>query len=324
MRLVRPRVLRFLVVAAAGASLAHAQQYPAQPIKMIVPFPVGGGADVAARVVAQHLGADLGQSVVVENYGGAGGTIGTAKAAQAAPDGYTVFVGTPSTHGTNVAVFPKLSYDPIRDFSPIGLIGTSPFLLIVHPSVPAASAKDLIALAKSKPGELNYASFGNGSINHLGAELFNSMAGIDVRHIPYRGGAPALADLIGGRTQYTFDGTAALPAIRAGQVRLLGVGSAQRWHVFPDVPTISESALPGFDLSTWYGLFAPARTPQPIVSLLNARLNAVLLLPQSKESFAKMGFDPAGGAPDVLSKKVQDEVSKWVEIAQKKNIRVEQ
>ena len=317
------RLLRALLLAIGSIATAHAQQYPAQPIKMIVPFPIGGGADLAARVVATNLANSLGQPVVVENYGGAGGTIGTAKAAQAAPDGYTVFVGTPSTHGTNVAVFEKLSYDPIRDFAPIGLIGTSPFLLIVHPAVPAASAGELIALARSKPGELNYASFGNGSINHLGAELFNSMANIDVRHIPYRGGAPALADLIGGRTQYTFDGTAALPAIRAGQVRLLAVGSTQRWHVFPDVPTVSESALPGFDLSTWYGLFAPAKTPQPIVQLLNARLNAVLLLPSAKESFAKMGFDPAGGAPEVLTKKVQSEVSKWVDIAGKKNIKVQ-
>jgi tripartite-type tricarboxylate transporter receptor subunit TctC len=301
----------------------QAQTYPNQTIRMIVPFPVGGGADLAARVVAANISPMLGQPVVVENYGGAGGTIGTAKAAQAAPDGYTIFVGTPSTHGTNKAVLANLSYDPIRDFSPIALIGTSPFLLIVNPGVPASSAKELIALAKAKPGDLNYASFGNGSINHLGAELFNSMAGIDVRHIAYRGGAPALADLIAGRTQYTFDGTAALPAIRASQVKLLAVGSAQRWHVFPDVPTVAESALPGFDLSTWYGLFAPAKTPQPVIDLLNARLNAVLQLPQTKEAFAKMGFDPAGGAPDVLVKKVQNEVGKWVAVAKEKNIKVE-
>ena len=299
-------------------------QYPNQTLRMIVPFPVGGGADLAARVVAANISPMLGQPVVVENYGGAGGTIGTAKAAQATPDGYTIFVGTPSTHGTNKAVLANLSYDPIRDFSPIALIGTSPFLLIVNPGVPAKSAKELIALAKGKPGELNYASFGNGSINHLGAELFNSMAGIDVKHIAYRGGAPALADLIAGRTQYTFDGTAALPAIRSSQVRLLAVGSAQRWHVFPDVPTVAESALPGFDLSTWYGLFAPAKTPQPVIDLLNARLNAVLQLPQTKEAFAKMGFDPAGGAPDVLVKKVQNEVGKWVTVAKEKNIKVEQ
>jgi tripartite-type tricarboxylate transporter receptor subunit TctC len=311
-----------LLLLAVFATSASAQ-YPTQTIRMIVPFPVGGGADLAARVIATNMAPLLGQPVVPENYGGAGGTIGTAKAAQAAPDGYTIFVGTPSTHGTNKAVLANLSYDPIRDFSPIGLIGTSPFLLIVHPGVPANSAKELIALAKSKPGELNYASFGNGSINHLGAELFNSMAGIDVKHIAYRGGAPALADLIGGRVQYTFDGTAALPAIRASQVRLLAVGSAQRWHVFPDVPTVAESALPGFDLSTWYGLFAPAKTPQPVVDLLNARLNAVLQLPQTKEAFAKMGFDPAGGKADVLTKKVQAEVSKWVEVARQKNIKVE-
>jgi tripartite-type tricarboxylate transporter receptor subunit TctC len=312
-----------LAVLFALASSVQAQTYPNQTIRMIVPFPVGGGADLAARVVATNLSPMLGQPVVVENYGGAGGTIGTAKAAQATPDGYTIFVGTPSTHGTNKAVLANLSYDPIRDFSPIALIGTSPFLLIVHPSVPAKSAKELIALAKAKPGDLNYASFGNGSINHLGAELFNSMAGIDVKHIAYRGGAPALADVIAGRIQYTFDGTAALPAIRANQVKLLAVGSAQRWHVFPDVPTVAESALPGFDLSTWYGLFAPAKTPQPVIDLLNARLNAVLQLPQTKESFAKMGFDPAGGAPDVLVKKVQNEVGKWVAVAKEKNIKVE-
>ena len=315
------RALLFLL--GLGIAAAVHAQYPNQPIKMIVPFPVGGGADIAARVVATNLSATLPQSVVVENYGGAGGTIGTAKAAQATPDGYTIFVGTPSTHGANVAVLPKLPYDPIRDFAPIGLIGTSPFLLITHPSVQAKSATDLIALAKSKPGELNYASFGNGSINHLGAELFNSMASIDVRHIPYRGGAPALADLIAGRTTYTFDGTAALPAIRSGQVKLLAVGSTQRWHVFPDVPTVSETALPGFDLTTWYGLFAPAKTPQPIISMLNTKLNEILLLPQAKEAFAKMGFDPAGGAPEVLSKKVQNEVAKWVDVASKKNIKVE-
>jgi tripartite-type tricarboxylate transporter receptor subunit TctC len=317
------KLLRLLLLALGCISVAHAQQYPTQPVRMIVPFPVGGGADIAARIVAQHLGTGLGQTVVVENFGGAGGTIGTARAAQAAPDGYTLFVGTPSTHGTNVAVYSKLSYDPIRDFTPIGLIGTSPFLLIAHPSVKAQSAPELIALARKQPGELNFASFGNGSINHLGLELFNSLANIDVRHVPYRGGAPALADLVAGRTQYTFDGTAALPAIRAGQVKLLAVGSVRRWHVFPDTPTVSETALPGFDLTTWYGLFAPAKTPQAIVELLNAKLNAALTVPHAKESFAKMGFDPAGGAPEVLSKKVRDEVAKWTDIARKKNIRVQ-
>ena len=315
-------MIRVLLASLAFAASAHAQQYPTQPVKLIVPFPVGGGADIAARVVAQHIGTELGQPVFVENYGGAGGTIGTSRAAQAASDGYTLFVGTPSTHGTNPAVYTKLPYDPIRDFTPIGLIGTSPFLLIAHPSVKAQSAKELIALARSHPGELNYASFGNGSINHLGLELFNSLANIDAKHVPYRGGAPALADLIAGRVQYTFDGSAALPAIRAGQVKLLAVGSAQRWHVFADTPTISESALPGFELTTWYRLFAPAKTPQAVIDLMNAKLNAALAVPQAKESFAKMGFDPAGGAPDVLVKKVRDEVAKWTDIARQKNIHI--
>jgi tripartite-type tricarboxylate transporter receptor subunit TctC len=315
--------LRSLSIALVVAGSAHAQQYPAQPIRMIVPFPVGGGADIAARVVAMHLATTLGQGVVVENYGGAGGTIGTAKAAQAPADGYTIFVGTPSTHGTNVAVLANLPYDPIRDFSPIGLIGTSPFLLIVHPSVPASSAKELIALAKSKPGELTYASFGNGSINHLGAELFNSMANIDVRHIPYRGGAPALADLIGGRTTYTFDGTAALPAIRAGPVKLLAVGSAERWHVFPDVPTIAESALPGFDLSTWYGLFAPAKTPADVID----RLNKSAALAVQSEAFKRLGVNEGlvmvARPPDELDRYVRGEEERWRKVIQDAAIKIE-
>ena len=315
--------LRILLVALGCVAAAHAQQYPAQAVKMIVPFPVGGGADIASRVVAQHLGPELGQTVFVENYGGAGGTIGTSKAAQATPDGYTLFVGTPSTHGTNPAVYTKLPYNPIRDFTPIGLIGTSPFLLIAHPSVKANTAPELIAYARTHPGELNFASFGNGSINHVGLELFNSLAKFDAKHVPYRGGAPALADLIGGRVQYTFDGSAAVPAIRAGQVKLLAVGSAQRWHVFADTPTIAETALPGFDLTTWYGLFAPAKTPQAVIELINRKLNSVLQLPATKEAFAKMSFDPAGGPPEVLAKKVRDEISKWSGIAREKNIRIE-
>ena len=317
------RLVAALIAAAASISVAQAQQYPSQAVRMIVPFPVGGGADIASRVVAQHLGPELGQTVFVENYGGAGGTIGTSKAAQAVPDGYTLFVGTPSTHGTNPAVYNKLPYDPIKDFTPIGLIGTSPFLLIAHPSVKASSAAELIAYARAHPGELNFASFGNGSINHLGLELFNSLAKIEAKHVPYRGGAPALQDLIGGRVQYTFDGSAAVPAIRAGQVKLLAVGSAQRWHVFADTPTISETALPGFDLTTWYGLFAPAKTPQATIELVNRKLNAVLQLPATKDAFAKMSFDPAGGPPEVLAKKVRDEISKWSGIAREKNIRIE-
>ncbi|HTO47004.1 MAG TPA: tripartite tricarboxylate transporter substrate binding protein [Burkholderiales bacterium] len=318
------RLLACCAVLAGLACPAEAQQYPAQTLRMIVAFPPGGGADVAARIIAQPLAEGLGQSVVVENVSGAGGTIGTARAAQAAPDGYTLFVGTPSTHGTNPAVYPKLSYDPVRDFAPIGLIGASPFLLVAAPSLKATSVAELLALARAHPGELDYASYGNGTINHLVGELFSSMADIKVSHIPYRGGAPAMVDLLAGRVQYTFDSTAAFPQIRSGKVKLLGVTSERRWSVLPDVPTVAESGLPGFSAYTWYGLFAPAGTPAPIIDLLNRQLNAALATPGATAGLAKLSLDSGGGAPDVLGKVVQSEIDKWADVARRRNIRLDE
>lgn len=299
-----------------------AQSYPSQPIKLLVAFPAGGGADVAARILAASLGEQLGQSVVVENVTGAGGTIGTSRAAHVAPDGYTLLVGTPSTHGSNVAVYPKLDYDPVRDFAPVMLIGTSPFMLLASPAFEAKSVQDLLATAKAKPGQVNYASYGNGSINHLAGELFASLAGIDVAHIPYRGSAPAMTDLIAGRVQYTFDGPAALGQVKAGKVKLLAVTSRQRWSAFPDVPTVAESGVPGFDVVTWFGLFAPAATPKPIIDLLNAKANAAIRMQTAKDGFAQISLDPAGGAPDVLARQVRGEIDKWVDIAHKRNIKL--
>jgi tripartite-type tricarboxylate transporter receptor subunit TctC len=301
---------------------AWAQQYPAQPIKLLVAFPAGGGADVAARVLAASLGEQLGQSVVVENVSGAGGTIGTARAAHATPDGYTLLVGTPSTHGSNVAVYSNLDYDPVRDFVPVMLIGTSPFMLLASPSSDAKSVKDLIALAKAKPGQINYASYGNGSINHLAGELFASLADIDVTHIPYRGSAPAMTDLIAGRVQYTFDGPAALGQVKGGKVRLLAVTGKQRWSVFPDVPTVAESGVPGFDVVTWFGLFAPSGTPKPIIDLLSAKANAAIKTQAAKDGFTQLSLDLGGGSPDVLARQVRVEIDKWVEIARKRNIKI--
>ena len=312
-----------LIVALACAATAAAQQYPAQAVKIIVAFPPGGGADIAARIVAQELAQNTGQSFVVENVAGAGGTIGTARAAQAAPDGYTLFVGTPSTHGTNPAVYPKLAYDPVRDFAPIGLIGSSPFLLIAAPDLKVDSAAQLIALARAHPGELNYASYGNGTINHLVGELFSALADIKVSHVPYRGGAPAMTDLLAGRVQYTFDSTAALGHIKTGRVKLLAVTSAKRWSVFPDVPTVAESGVPGFEAATWYGLFSPAATPASIVEQLNGKLNAALQTPGAKAGLAKLSLDSGGGRPEVLGRIVQAEIAKWTEIARKRNIRIE-
>jgi tripartite-type tricarboxylate transporter receptor subunit TctC len=321
-RRLRPLALAAAVVAGSAAA-AVAQGYPQQTIKIIMPFPAGGGADVVGRAVAEQLTELLGQPVVIENVAGAGGTIGTARAAKSAPDGYTLFVGTPSTHGTNVAVYPKLSYDAIKDFEPIGLIATSPLMLISSPKLEANSVGDLIKLAREKPGELAYGSYGTGSINHLAIELFQSMAGIKTNHIPYRGSAPAMTDLIAGRIQFTIDGPAALSFIRGGTVKLLAVGSSKRWDVFPDKPTIAEAGVPGYESLTWFGLFAPAGTPMPVVTLLNAKLNEVLRSQRSKDAFIKLGVDAAGGRPDVLAKLVDTEIKKWVKVATEKSIRIE-
>src|ERR1700730_3342568 len=319
--------IRHVTLAAAfmalSAPLVLAQNFPQRGIKIIVPFPAGGGADVVARAIGEQLSEGLGRSVIVENVVGTGGTIGTARAAQAAPDGYTLFIGTPSTDGTKVAVYPTLPYDAIKDFTPIGLIATSPLLLIASPTLDVATVGDLIKLAHARPGELAYGSFGTGSINHLAIELFQSMAGIRTNHVPYRGSAPAMTDLIAGRIQYSMDGPAALTFIRAGTVKFLAIGSRKRWGFFPDKPTISESGVPNYESLTWFGLFAPAGTPGAVVNLLNGKLNEALAADHVKGSFNQLGIDPAGGSPEVLSTTVEKEIKKWVKIATEKDIKIE-
>jgi tripartite-type tricarboxylate transporter receptor subunit TctC len=308
-----------------GATLAHAQDYPNQTVKIIVPFVAGGGVDVVARIVAPRLAEELRQSVIIENRGGAGGMLGAAAVAQAPPDGYTLLFGTGSTHGTNSNVYARLPYDPVRDFVPVVLVSTSPLLLIVPPTLPANSVGEFIALARSRPRQLTFGSYGTGSVNHLGAELFNSTAKIEANHVPYRGSAPMLTDMIGGRLDYALDGVStSLGYIEAGTVRLLGVAGPNRSPVLPEQPTIAEAGLPGFDTMVWFGLFAPAGTPKPIVDIINAKTNAVLALPQVKQSFAKLGIDPAGGGPQVLADKVKSELAKWATIVREKNIRLEQ
>src|SRR5882724_3094047 len=253
-----------LVVAASFAT--RAADYPSQTIKIVVPFPPGGGVDVVARVIAPRLSESLGQSVIIENRAGAGGSVGATFVAQAPRDGYTLLMGTASTHGTNPNVYTKLGYDPVRDFAPVALITSAPLVLVANNEVPVKTAAELIALAKSKPGALSFGSYGTGSNNHLIAELLNTMAGIETSHIPYRGSAPMMTDLIGGRIQFAFDGVATTVGyIRSGTVRSLGVSSAKRSAVLPDEPTISESAVPGFDAAAWFALFAPAGTPKPVV-----------------------------------------------------------
>jgi tripartite-type tricarboxylate transporter receptor subunit TctC len=311
--------------AITGGGAAQAQTYPSQTIKIVVPFPPGGGVDVVARTIAPRLSELLGQSVIIENRGGAGGSLGAIAVAQAPRDGYTLLLGTASTHGTNPNVYAKLPYGPVRDFVPVALITSAPLVLLANNNVPAQTAAELIALAKAKPGELSFGSYGIGSSNHLVAELLNTMAGMTTNHVPYRGSAPMMTDLIGGRIQFAFDGVAAtLGYIRGGTVRLLGVSTTTRTPLHPDEPTISESAVPGFDASVWFGLFAPAGTPKVAVELLNRKVNDVLALPEIREGFLKVGNEPVGGAPEVLAAKVQAELQKWTTIVREKNIRIEQ
>jgi tripartite-type tricarboxylate transporter receptor subunit TctC len=308
-----------------AAPPARAQDYPNQTLKIVVPFVAGGGVDVAARIIAPKLGEELGQSVIIENRGGAGGMLGAAAVAQAPPDGYTLLVGTGSTHGTNSNVYARITYDPVRDFVPIVLLTSSPLLLIVPPALPAKNVGDLIALGQGRPGELSFGSYGTGSINHLGAELFNSMAKIQANHVPYRGSAPAMTDLIAGRLNYMFDGVStSLGYLQAGTIRVLGVAGLNRSPVLPDLPTISEAGLPGYDTMVWFGLFAPAGTPKPIVDVLNSKTNAVLASPRVKEALRKLGVETVGGGQDVLAGKVQSELQKWSTIVREKSIRLEQ
>ena len=313
-----------LLLAIGGALSAQAQVYPAQTVKIVVPFAAGGGVDVVARIIAPLLGEELGQTVIIENRGGAGGMLGTAAVAQSPADGYTFLLGTGSTHGTNASVYAKLSYDPVRDFLPVVQVSLLPFLLVVPPSLPAGSVSELIALARSKPGELSFGSFGTGSINHLAAELFNAMAKIQVSHVPYRGSAPTLTDLIAGRLHYTFDGVStSLGHVQAGTIRVLGISSPDRSPLLPDLPTIAEAGLAGFDAVTWSGLFAPAGTPKSVVDLVNRKANAVLASPRTKEGFAKLGMEAVGGSQDDLASKVQAEMQKWASIVREKNIRID-
>ena len=327
----KARRLRAVIVALAASLLvcasslsAGAQNYPNQVIKIIVPFAAGGAVDVVGRIIAPKLSEALGQPVIIENRGGAGGMLGAADVARSAADGYTLLLGTGSTHGTNSSVYTKLSYDPVRDFTPVVLVSQSPLLMVARPTLPAKSVAEFIALARSEPGKLSFGSYGVGSINHLAAELFNSMAKIRTNHVPYHGSAPMLTDLMGGQIDFAFDGVpTTLGYIRSGVLRLLGVAGLTRTPLLPDAPTISESALPGFEVSVWFGLFAPANTPKPIVEKLNSEMNSVLALPEVRESFAKLGFEAVGGKPDVLAQRVDTELKKWADLVREKNIHVE-
>ena len=300
----------------AAAVTVHAQGYPTRPVRLIVAAAPGGGTDIAARMIAPKLAEYLGQQVVVDNRAGGNTIIGNELVARAAPDGYTLLMGSNSTVSVAPSLYPKNPYHPIRDFAPISLVATTPFVLVVHPSVPAKTVKELIALAKSKPGRLTMASGGTGSSNHLVGELFQSLTGTKFTHVPYKGAAPAGADLMAGQVDLLFDqlSTSVGPA-KSGKFRALAVTGKTRWRDFPDVPTVAESAIPGFEVISWTGLAGPPNLPPPIVERLNTELRKALAVPEVKSKLESMGGDPRATTPDEMKALVQRQYDTWKKLA---------
>jgi tripartite-type tricarboxylate transporter receptor subunit TctC len=308
----------------AIAAPAAAQTYPAKPIRLIIPFSAGGGTDIFARLIGRKLQDIVGQPFVADNRAGASGIIGCELVARAQPDGYTLLMGTTGTHTTNPAVYARLPYDPLEDFEPISLIAESPFVLLVHPSLPVRSIKELIAFARKRPGQLTYGSSGIGSSSHLGFELFNAMAGIKGVHVPYKGLAPAMADTAAGQLAMTWNSiTASAEFIKSKRVRALGIGAKKRSWLIPDVPTIAESGLPGYELGSWYGMFAPARTPQPIVRRLHEAIVEAIADPALKEQFTALSADAVGSTPAQFREVLRKDIAKWAKVAREANVKAQ-
>jgi tripartite-type tricarboxylate transporter receptor subunit TctC len=321
-------VLAALVGAAAIAIAvpadAQTSAYPTKPIRLIVPFPPGGATDIIARAVAQKLSETWGQSIIVDNRPGAGGNIGTELVAKAAPDGYTLEMGTVGTHAINASLYAKIPFDNVKDFAPIILVAGVPNVLEVTPSLPVNSVQELIAYAKANPGKLNFASSGNGTSIHLSGELFKVMTGVQMTHVPYKGSAPALQDLIAGQVQLMFDNLPpSLPQIKAGKLRALAVTSATRAPALPDVPTVAESGLPGFEASSWFGLLAPAGTPPAIIAKINTEVATWLASPEGKEKLASIGANAAGGSPEDFARHIHAETTKWAKVVKESGAKVD-
>ncbi len=308
------QTLRSLLWAAMSCLLAasvQAQPYPSKPVRVVVPYPPGGPTDIVARVLFQQVAESTGQQFVIDNRAGAGGNIGAEHVAKSPADGYTVLIGT-TAHAINMSLFKSLNYDVQKDLAPVSLLTQGPLVLVTHPQFPANSVKELIDMAKAKPGSLNFASSGNGQSTHLSAELFNSMAGTKMVHVPYKGSAPALSDLMTGQVGIMFDTTlSAMPFVRAGKLKALGVTSPQRTPAAPEVPTIAESGLPGYEVFAWNGVFVPAGTPKAIVVQLNEEIRKAMQLPQVRDKFSAQGFAASWNTPDQFGVFVRNEVDKW-------------
>ena len=307
-----------------GAAPLYAQEYPTRPIRLIVPFPAGGSTDIIARLVGQRLGERLGQPIIIENRGGAGGTLGTEVGARANPDGYTLTMGTTSTHVIAVGAYASLKYDPLKDFEPLTLVAATPYLLVVNPDVKANTLKEFIALAKSQPGKLNYASAGTGSTTHLAMEMLKGAAGIDMVHVPYSGNAPAGIAAIGGQVQALFGSMpAVLQQAKAGRLRPLAVGTTKRSPALPDVPTVAESGYPGFEVSLWLGFFAPKGTPAPILKRLQSELVSIAQSPDMREQFERNGAEPVTNTPAEMGQLMSTELEKYTKVIKAAGIRLE-
>jgi len=324
MRHHKPLITAALLAALAPAQSAVAQSYPTKPIRWIVTYPPGGPTDVVARAIGAKLTEAWGQQIIIDNRAGAGGMIGTELGARAAPDGYTLLFGTSAGMTINPALQSKLPYDPVKDFAPVSLLVINPQLLVLNPTVPANSVKELVALAKAKPGQLNYASVGQGSPNHLGMELLKALTGTNIVHVPYKGTGPAITDLLGGQVQLMFNSMpTVLPLVRSGKLRALAVGSTQRISAIADIPTVAESGVPGFENVTWYGMFAPAKTPREIVNKLNAQVVRILAEPDMAQRLSSQGAEPRSSTPDELAKFMRVEFERWAKVIKSAGVKVE-
>ena len=316
------KTIIFLACAAASAAVC-AQSYPARSVRIVVPYAPGGNTDFTARVIATKLTDVFGQQVVVENRAGGATNIGSDLVAKAVPDGYTLLMGGAS-NAINMSLYPKLPYDTLRDFAPISLCVKGANVLAVHPSVPVKNVRELIALAKTRPGKLNYASSGLGSSNQMAGELFKLMAGVNIVHVPYKGNSPALTDTIGGQVELLFSGVPLLvPHIQAGRIRAIGIGSIKRFPALPDVPTIHESGLKGYEATTWFGLMAPVKVQKEIIARLNVEVGRILASADVSERFINEGVEPIGGTPEFFTTFIRDEIAKYTQVVKAASLKGE-
>jgi tripartite-type tricarboxylate transporter receptor subunit TctC len=318
---------QLLAVFAAAFTLtalpAGAQKYPDRPVRIINPFPTGGSGDTVARIIFDKVGASMGTPFVVESRVGGGGTIGTEYVAKAAPNGYTLSWGTASTFAVNPAIQKNLSYDPAKDFTPVAMLVSAPWLLLTHPSVPAASVTELVAYSKANPGKLNYGSYGNGTSNHLAFELLRSVSGLDATHIPYKGGSPMLIALLANEVQMAFDlPISVMQYVKAGKLRLVGIASAKRSALLPDTPTLAEQGI-RIETGSWFAILGPANLPAPIVALLNAEINKALALPEVRERLHALGNEVIGGPPSVLAETIARETPLWAKVMRDRNLKLD-